>query len=134
MTMGDISRKKLGDRTERALIDAFKRAGWWVHLFAYNESGQPCDVIAFKGDDIQVMLVDVKHCSGKTFSAYRVEPNQASCFEHAMRCGRPRCGFAIWFDGEGKFYWLPYQYLIGGGKKTFKASELRELGEILCEW
>lgn len=99
--------KTLGNWYEELTCRMFMDAGYWCHLFAYKANGQPCDIIAIKGN--KVFLVDVKHCETNKFYKSRVEPNQETCFKYAMQCGIKNCGFVIWYNGNA--YWLPYNEL-----------------------
>lgn len=122
-----MSNKSIGNEYEAKCVALLKKKGYWAHIFAYSASGQPCDIVALKDDG--AILIDVKHCKGNTFYPNRVEPNQMTCFMLASRCGMTREGFAIWFDADGGFRWLPYY--IAESNKPFKKDDLRRLEEIL---
>ena len=117
--------KRIGNTWEVRLCELLQRNGFWCHLFEHGKNGQPCDVIALKGNDI-AMLIDVKHCCGDRFAFSRVEPNQRTCFEYAMNiCKVQRLGFAVYFESEGKFKWLAHKKLkwiesLGGKSVHYK--------------
>lgn len=128
-----VNRKKIGNEYEKMLCDLFSSLGYWCHNFAYGVNGQPCDIIAIKGED-KHFLIDVKHCDGDVFSFSRIEPNQRGCFKFAKYCGIMNTGFAIWFKKENKFKWLSYwtlEVLEGAGKVSVKSDSLYDLGDIL---
>lgn len=105
--------KKIGNKSESVLLEILKNKGYWCHLFSYNDSGQPCDVIALKGD--YHYLIDVKHCDSDVFYFSRIESNQHNCFRYANECGVAwkNLGFAIYSEITKDFHWLPYSLVIG---------------------
>lgn len=99
--------KKLGNQYEKKLLQILQGLGYWCHLFSYDANGQPCDIIAF--DDVDIMLIDVKHCQGDRFYTSRVEPNQSACFKYAKsRSKNATVGFAIYFETLQKWKWLDW--------------------------
>lgn len=101
------SRKKIGNDCEKKLALLLKQKGYWCHVFEYNKNGQPCDIVAFNGN--KSFLIDVKHCCSTRFPLSRIEANQRTSFEYALRCGIRNVGFAVWFDVCESFKWLPYE-------------------------
>lgn len=111
--------KKIGNEYERKLLKKLQEKGYWCHLFATNTNGQPCDVIALKND--AGILIDVKHCSGDRFDFKNIQPNQFGCFEYAKSCGNHCCGFAIWFEEQQNWFWLPYRLVKELQKDNIKS-------------
>ena len=66
--------KKIGNKFEKKLVDLLQSKNYWVHLFAYNQAGQPCDIVCLKQNI--GYLIDVKHCENDIFYFSRIEPNQ----------------------------------------------------------
>lgn len=114
--------KKLGNKYELEFLKILKMNGYWCHLFAYNKNGQPCDIIGVK-DDL-ALLIDVKHCVDDRFDFSHIQPNQMSCFEYAEFCGNKNVGFAIYFEKQQGWYWLPYDKDFFKDKKSVKYDEL----------
>ena len=109
--------KKIGNKCESLLLDILKKKNYWCHLFASKDSGQPCDVIALKGD--KHYLIDVKHCDTNVFYFSRIESNQHNCFRYAIECDiyYKDLGFAIYeFDlrKRGGFAILDFLFSCGG--------------------
>ena len=121
------SPKTIGNAFEGKLLDFLRLKGYWCHLFSYNKNGQPCDVIAIRND--KSMLLDVKHCDGDLFYTSRIEPNQHTCFKYASSFGNKNLGFAIWFESDQRFRYLPYSQYCG--QKTIHKSEMYFLEEII---
>lgn len=120
--------KKIGNDYERKFLEYLQGNGYWCHLFSYNKNGQPCDVIACKNDTSH--LVDVKHCDEDRFDFKNVQSNQLTCFEYALECGNKNTGFAVWFENQGKWFYLPYLYLkqlMEEGKKSIRYENLKEI-------
>lgn len=92
---------------ERMLAKQLQEKGYWCHIFEYNSNGQPCDIVALRSG--KSLLIDVKHCDNDSFQFSRVEQNQASSFSYASNvCGIEHTGFAIYFEADKKWHWLPY--------------------------
>ena len=120
--------KQIGNEYENKLLSLLQRRGYWCHLFAYKQNGQPCDVIASKNNE--TFLIDVKHCEEDRFDFKNIQPNQITCFEYNMMCGNTDNGFAIWFEKQQNWYWLPYfmvKNLMDEGKKSVRYENLKLL-------
>ena len=124
--------KKIGNKCESLLLDILKKKNYWCHLFASKDSGQPCDVIALKGD--KHYLIDVKHCDTNVFYFSRIESNQHNCFRYAIECDiyYKDLGFAIYCELTQKFYWLTYDLVLclKDAKKVL-VTALPELESVL---
>ena len=110
--------KKIGNRCEKIVAKALSDRGYWVHIFAQQVSGQPCDIVAIKGYETHAKLIDVKHCTGRRFLLSRIEPNQINSFRYATSIGIP-CFFAIVY--QETIYWLSWEqaeYALNQGRTT----------------
>lgn len=124
-----INVKKIGDKTENLLLKEISKFGYWCHLFAYNISGQPCDVVALKEN--KSFLIDVKHCKGDCFVTSRIEPNQHACFKYASSLNI-NCGFALYNQVDNTFYWLDYRLVEKcPNTKHFKLTSLKKISQVL---
>lgn len=125
--------KKLGNYYEKECCKLIADYGFWVHLFAYNTAGQPCDVVALKKD--VSLLIDVKHCSDTLFSFQHIRPNQMSVFTHASNKGI-ECGFAIYFDDIGWKYmsFSEYDCYVAMGKGSISYVYLRNFDGWLMQY
>lgn len=124
--------KKIGNKTEVKLCELLQQNGYWCHLLEYNKNGQPCDIVALRGN--KSFLIDVKHCDTDRFSFNRIEPNQRTCFEYARKeCGVHSVGFAIYFENVNKFYWLPYSLVANSNLKSVTRIGLKEMAVVLYE-
>ena len=118
------SRRKL----KKEFLDYLQGLGYWCHLFAYNKNGQPCDIVACKNNIAH--LVDVKHCDEDRFDFKNIQSNQITCFEYNRMCGNTNTGFAVWFEKQQSWYWLPYfkvKDLMDAGKKSIRYENLKEI-------
>jgi Holliday junction resolvase-like predicted endonuclease len=101
--------KQIGNETEKLFAQYMYQQGWWVHILAYNQNGQPFDVVMSK-DNITWFL-DVKNVeSGELFDLERIEPNQHTAFQMLLSKGNGRCGLAVRFS-DGNFYLITYDNL-----------------------
>lgn len=120
-----MDNKKIGNEFEMRCCELLRQHKYWCHLFAYNTSGQPCDVIAINAS--KTILIDVKHANLNTFYLGRIEPNQHTCFEYALKCGVQYAGFAIWFDNDREFKWLSYEDAQGDLELGFRSVNRKDL-------
>lgn len=126
--------RNIGDRYESALIDLLNDRGFWCHLFAYKPEGQPCDVVALKGNSkvgLLAMLIDVKHCSEDRFSFSNIRPNQRSCFLLAQQRGIEHCGFAIYFEKQHCWRWLPFEDVVNLESWGYKSVPFNQTEDFL---
>lgn len=124
-----MTTKKVGNKSERDFVELMANKGWWCHLFAYNVNGQPCDVIALKDD--RALLIDVKHCENDRFDFRRIESNQRNCFEMASKKGIKNCGFAIYFENQKSWRWLPFNDVTNLESWGYKSIRFEETDEFL---
>ena len=82
-----------GGRFEQELSETLAKAGFWVHVFQQNKSGQPADIIAVKGKFHT--LIDCKLCENNFFSFDRIEENQQSAMKMFTRKCNELCYFAL---------------------------------------
>lgn len=92
-----MNNSKLGRKTEIDCCDWLSKQGWWCHRMVASEAGQPCDIVALKGDDC--VLIDAKHCDDFYLRTSRIEPNQRSCFDYASRKFGIKCWFICQYEG-----------------------------------
>ena len=121
----ELNNKKIGKIYEDKLCNILKNEGYWVHLFAVSQAGQPCDIIAVRKNE--AIFIDAKHCAGKRFPFKDIQSNQITCFEYNYSLGNICCGFAIWFDEIQEFRWLSYKKLwecLKDLKKSISYDEL----------
>lgn len=121
--------KNIGNKCEKELGKLLQKNRYWCHILEYNKNGQPCDIVAIRGDNC--FLIDVKHCDSDRFNFNRIEANQKACFTYAsLYCGIKNVGFAIYFESDSKFYWLPFN-VIREDEKSISKKELLELEAVL---
>jgi hypothetical protein len=100
------SNKQIGNETEKLFAQYMYQQGWWVHILAYNQNGQPFDVVMSK--DNVTWFLDVKNVeSGELFDLDRIEPNQHTAFQMLISKGTYKCGLAVRFS-DGGFYLITY--------------------------
>lgn len=102
-----MNNKKLGSMFETELCNKLAQKGYWVHLFAPNQAGQPADVIAVKGRF--AYLIDCKVCSNGYFDFSRVEENQHFAMTLWRERGNGEGLFALKIDDE--IYILKYDII-----------------------
>ena len=89
-----MTNKKLGNGFERQFAELLSQSGFWVHLLAQNQDGQPADIIAVKRK--KAYLIDCKVCSTeKGFDLSRVEENQESAMTLWNDCENGNGYFAL---------------------------------------
>ena len=89
-----MTNKKLGNDFERQFAELLSQSGFWVHLLAQNQDGQPADIIAVKRK--KAYLIDCKVCStDKGFDLSRVEENQESAMTLWNDCENGNGYFAL---------------------------------------
>lgn len=116
--------KRIGNKCELELCKLLSEHNFWCHLLSYNKNGQPCDVVAMKGN--LNYLIDVKHIEGTRFDFSRIEPNQHTCFDYAMwNCDIENCGFAIYSEVTCRFYWMNYDVYNHRGE--YNSIDVRNL-------
>lgn len=97
--IGNKNRKN-GARFEREFSAKMYSYGWWVHCFTQSNAGQPCDVIAVKGNT--PVLIDCKVVSNHrgVFELSRIEENQRMGMTLWHRCGNKHTWFAILYNAQ----------------------------------
>ena len=90
--------KKIGNDFETEFCELLFDKGFWCHLFAQNQAGQPADVIAVRNGD--AYLIDCKECSSNVFPLSRIEENQTLSMELWSDSGNGKGWFALKIEGE----------------------------------
>lgn len=124
--------KKLGNTFETKFCEILFAHGFWTHLFAQNQAGQPADVIAAKNGNSY--LIDCKVCSGNGFPLSRVEENQNLAMELWKSSGNGEGWFALKIKEE--IVMIPH-FLIKT-RSVYQSSlsllTIREHGVSLENW
>lgn len=125
--------KTVGNQFEREFCEILSDAGFWVHNFTQNSSGQPADVIAVREGN--AFLIDCKVCTHNSFSLARIEENQSYSMEKWNECMNGIGLFALRVR-EGEVYMLCYPLLRDLSYRQSKLSydEIVEHGTPLKEW
>ena len=93
--------KTVGNQFEREFCETLSDAGFWVHNFTQNSSGQPADVIAVREGN--AFLIDCKVCTHNSFSLARIEENQSYSMEKWNECMNGIGLFALRVRGRGLY-------------------------------
>jgi Holliday junction resolvase len=124
-----------GGRFEQELSHMLKDAGFWVHVFQQNQSGQPADIIAVIGH--YHTLIDCKVISdSKGFAFDRMEENQklAMTMFH-KKCAEP-CYFALKLP-DNTIWMISMERLMtqrNRGKLRLQEAEIRAQAWSLDKW
>lgn len=125
---------KNGNKAESEIAKIFHQFGFWVHIFAKNNSGsQPVDIVALRSDES--WLVDVKNVRSEdaSFPFSRIEPDQKTSMDYAATFANVKnVGFVIVFDREEedpKF--LPYADTTDESIKSVNISKLVSFKSLL---
>jgi len=127
---------KIGTKSEKNLTELLRNFGFWVYNMPLKINGQPCDIIAIKGhNDNVVFLIDSKHTAKKpSFPFERIEPNQMAAMDYATNfAGIKNVGFAIYFERDENWYWMPFEQYLKSNKKSVNISELKLLEDMINE-
>ena len=119
---------KIGTATEKFIAKTLKGLGYWVYNMPLKTSGQPCDLVAIKGNI--PWLIDGKHVRDDevSFPFSRIEPNQLSSMAYAHQFAKiQNIGFAIFFDRTKQLYWFSYQDLIKCQQLGMKSINMQNL-------
>jgi len=73
-----MNNKNTGNNFERDFANLLYNRGWWVYVLP-TKQGQPCDIIAIRGNE--TALIDCKVCHGNKFNLSRIEENQKNAAE-----------------------------------------------------
>ena len=131
---------KVGNATEKFIAKTLKGYGYWVYNMPVKTSGQPCDLVAVKGEGngyYKAWLIDAKHVRENevSFPFSRIEPNQFASMNYALNFAKiNNVGFAIFFERDKHLYWLSYELvkqLQGEGAKSVNMAKLETLEEVL---
>ena len=112
--------KKEGTEFEVRLKDLFYENGYWVHLFQQNQAGQPCDLIAVKGNE--AYIIDAKDCKSGRFPLSRVEENQFLSMSRWCDKTNYNAFFAFQLPNDEEVYFITFQTIC-----NFLAADIRSL-------
>ena len=112
--------KREGTQFEIRLKELFYEHGYWVHLFQQNQAGQPCDLIAVKGE--KAYIVDAKDCKSGRFPLSRVEENQFLSMTRWLDRTKHGAFFAFQLPDDEEIYFISFQTIC-----TFLASDVSSL-------
>lgn len=119
--------KTVGNGFERELAKELSENGFWVHIFAQNREGQPCDIIAMK--DNSAILIDCKTCASDTFRFSRAEENQRNAMSLWKEKGGTDCYFVIRFDKYNEIYVLGYDTLLRLESEGFNSIKCEDFND-----
>ena len=88
-----VTNKKIGNDFENRFVEILSQEGYWCHLFAQNQAGQPADVIAVRNG--KAYLIDCKVCVNDTFPFSRIESNQHTAMTLWKQSGNGDGWFAL---------------------------------------
>ena len=132
-----MRQKDLGNKTEKDIVEVFKKNKYWSLIIPPSPSGQPFDIIARKKN--YTWFIDAKHLENDkaSFSFDRIEPNQITSMNYAYHIAeiKDRIGFVIkWERDVSKhffFSWDKYITMNQNGLKSVRIEELEILEELL---
>lgn len=129
-----MSNKKLGNDFESRLCEILSNEGFWCHLFAQNQAGQPADIIAVRNG--KAYLIDCKVCSSGGFVLSRMEDNQDLAMEHWLHCGNGYGWFAILIRESEDIYMIPHWLVrtLRNSQYCLREEEIREGAIPFNEW
>lgn len=122
-----MSNKTIGNKVEYIVAYLFQKQGYWVHLLAQTQQGQPCDMVALRGNTS--FLIDAKHCLGTRFFLRRIEPNQINAFRYATSLGI-KCAFVI-VHGDTA-HWFPWDMADTALKEQRSSIDIEK--ELPVKW
>lgn len=127
-----MNNKKLGNNFESSFCQILSDNGFWAHLFAQNQDGQPADVLAAKNG--RPFLIDCKVCSGKGFPISRMEENQDLAMTHWKNCGNGECWFAFLVGTD--IYMMQHTALKAcqGRLSVLSIADIKKWGLPLADW
>ena len=127
-----MSNKKLGNDFESQFCEILFEEGFWCHLFAQNQAGQPADVIATKNGN--AYLIDCKVCSSKGFPLSRVEENQDMSMSLWEARGNGEGWFALKIGEE--IVMIPHFSIkaLSHEKSVLNIEDIHEYGTPLEKW
>ena len=104
-----MSNKKLGNDFENRFVEILSQEGYWCHLFAQNQVGQPADVIAVRNG--KAYLIDCKVCINDTFPFSRIESNQHTAMTLWKQSGNDYGWFALQLSNKD-IYMIDHDLMI----------------------
>ena len=129
-----MSNKKLGSDFERQLAKIMDAYGFWVHIMAQNEAGQPFDLIAARNG--KVYPIDCKVCANDYFRFERVEDNQRFSMMKWKMKGNGHGWFALKLS-NGDIYMVSaasIQQCSEDGLHTMTGRAIQTYGFLFEEW
>ena len=101
--------KKIGNDFETEFCELLFNKGFWCHLFAQNQAGQPADVIAVRNG--KAYLIDCKVCVNDTFPFSRIESNQHTAMTLWKQSGNGDGWFALQLSNKD-IYMISHDSMI----------------------
>lgn len=130
-----MSNKQQGNAFERELAKILAEHGFWVHILAQNQAGQPFDIIAARKG--YTWPIDCKVCMNDYFRLERVEDNQAKAMALWRFRGNRECWFALKLS-NGTIYMIAYRtiryYKEINKIHTLTSDMIKRDGFTLEEW
>ena len=124
---------KIGTKSEKDLAKLLRKFGFWNYNMPVKTNGQPCDIVAIREN--VPFLIDSKHTAKKpSFSFDRIEDNQKAAMDYMINFAHIKnVGFAIYFERDEDWYWMPYTQYLTIDKKSVNISELVRLEDVINE-
>lgn len=104
-----VTNKKIGNDFENRFVEILSQEGYWCHLFAQNQAGQPADVIAVRNG--KAYLIDCKVCVNDTFPFSRIESNQHTAMTLWKQSGNGDGWFALQLSNKD-IYMISHDSMI----------------------
>lgn len=127
-----MKNKIVGNKKEEIVVKKLEELGYWAHIFAQKQNGQPFDIIACKNN--KVIMGDVKSCLDGRFNFSRIEPNQYTAMELALMRGNNNVFFFL-VDSENNIKVIKYQTIKEFNTKSIthsvNLSLLSDLSEVV---
>lgn len=112
-----------GKEFETTFCNELKSHGYWALNIPRDRRGaQPFDIIAVRDND--VVAVDCKVCSSKTFPLARIEDNQWLAFKAiSSKTCTAKVGIVAFCESTQKQYFIPYYILEQVTDKSVKLTD-----------
>lgn len=129
-----MNNKKSGNSFERELAKTLADHGFWVHILAQNQAGQPFDIIAARNG--KVYPIDGKVCANDCFRLERVEENQKLSMWRWFKTGNLHGWFALKLS-NGDIYMVSdgtIQQYFKDRIYTMSRKAIETYGYLVEEW
>ncbi len=127
-----MTNKKLGNDFENRFVEILSQEGYWCHLFAQSQAGQPADVIAVRNG--KAYLIDCKVCSTRGFALSRMEENQDLSMSLWKSNGNGEGWFALKIGEEIVMISHFSIKALMREKSVLNLTDIREYGVKLERW